>query len=725
MTTQFEIDCALMAGAAYRSTRDPINRFPIPSGWSEIIEQYRSLPSGFEAATFTRGTGANTEIVISFAGTGNDGDWIYGNIPLAAGNLSDQLRQAADYYLQVKASAPAGATISFTGHSLGGGLASLMAVLFGESATTFDQAPFRNSALNFTTTDFFGNVTPHFVAQDLKDYLTSGQSAIASAMPSATLARLLTNLDAYIAAPNTENELAVREAKVTDINVQGEILGYLPFSRIGSQGDLKQQNNMDIPVDAQIDLHSQALLTAMLQSGDTASSTIDDHTLGQASFKLPDLLKMMFDPKLFAYPVNATNTTDRNFIENLVRHQAGGIGGVPTGGDAMVTRFTSDLWKLAQDGGLTINDNEAWNTNNVSKALIAFAMQKYYEEPAGSAEAGKTLFQNIGGGIQFDTEAVVGKGKNITGAQGYTQYFQTYLNTSLNLSSQDRQLIQAKLPAMRDWYVQAGANGMAAADTFNRGAFMLGGKNGDALIGGSGDDLLVGNEGNDVLQGGTGNDTLLGGAGNDTYIINGDATVEDQQGKDTIIFNGKAITMLIRQQDGSFQTADGSIKGNNAVLIDTVNGNTLTFGHNFAEGDFGIKFYDPLAGPLPDVIDKPTDAAEHTFPLPLYDSVFALGGNDIVTGYDDGQGYTPYQTLTGDGVLIDVAYAQTLQGDDGNDYVYSEHNTDYLQFTTDVAIKKGNSDIGSDNFGDILLGNAGAPTLEGGAANDFEWRIAA
>lgn len=69
MTTQFEIDCALMAGAAYRSTRAPINRFPIPSGWSEITEQYRSLSSGFEAASFTRGTGANTEIVIAFAGT--------------------------------------------------------------------------------------------------------------------------------------------------------------------------------------------------------------------------------------------------------------------------------------------------------------------------------------------------------------------------------------------------------------------------------------------------------------------------------------------------------------------------------------------------------------------------------------------------------------------------------------------------------------------------------
>jgi hypothetical protein len=62
MTT--EIDYALMAGAAYRSTRTLINRFPIltSSGWNEIADKYRNLPdSGFEAVAFQKGT----EVVIS------------------------------------------------------------------------------------------------------------------------------------------------------------------------------------------------------------------------------------------------------------------------------------------------------------------------------------------------------------------------------------------------------------------------------------------------------------------------------------------------------------------------------------------------------------------------------------------------------------------------------------------------------------------------------------
>jgi len=136
------IEYALMAGGSYISTRSELNRFPVLDGWVDQIDKRQALPSGFEATYFTNGS----EIVISFAGTGpfGDGDWLNGNIPLALGVLPDQLRQAADYYLQVKASAPESATISFTGHSLGGGLASLMAVMFaikGVSIALFSEQP--------------------------------------------------------------------------------------------------------------------------------------------------------------------------------------------------------------------------------------------------------------------------------------------------------------------------------------------------------------------------------------------------------------------------------------------------------------------------------------------------------------------------------------------------------------------------------------------------------
>src|SRR5687767_5124412 len=146
------IEYALMAGRAYQTTRDPINQFSIPVvlGWLEIahVPNNPSFPQftgadGFEAVAFKKGA----EIVISYAGTDSadiSGD-IAADISLATGFGSTQLLQAAEYYLQVQAANP-GTTISFTGHSLGGGLAALMGVFFGKRAVTFDQAPFANSA---------------------------------------------------------------------------------------------------------------------------------------------------------------------------------------------------------------------------------------------------------------------------------------------------------------------------------------------------------------------------------------------------------------------------------------------------------------------------------------------------------------------------------------------------------------------------------------------------
>ncbi len=116
MTTNLEY--ALLAGTAYFSTRSEINRFPIPLGWNEKLEFRNSNDqTGFEARAFQNGS----EIVISYAGTYN---WIDGvaDARLGSGAMHDQLLQAVEYYLQVKAANP-GATISLTGHSLGGGLA--------------------------------------------------------------------------------------------------------------------------------------------------------------------------------------------------------------------------------------------------------------------------------------------------------------------------------------------------------------------------------------------------------------------------------------------------------------------------------------------------------------------------------------------------------------------------------------------------------------------------
>jgi hypothetical protein len=100
MASNFEIECALMAGYAYQTTRSEDNILPGPEagGWSRIGSDINDA-TGFEAYTFKRGD----EIVIAFAGTypEQEGD-INTNGHLATGNPTAQLREAVLYYLDVK-----------------------------------------------------------------------------------------------------------------------------------------------------------------------------------------------------------------------------------------------------------------------------------------------------------------------------------------------------------------------------------------------------------------------------------------------------------------------------------------------------------------------------------------------------------------------------------------------------------------------------------------------
>ncbi|OQX16664.1 MAG: hypothetical protein BWK76_11310 [Desulfobulbaceae bacterium A2] len=400
-----DIELAIMAGRAYQSTRDKINWFPSPEGWTEI--EHKTKESGFEAGYFQRGTGADTEIVISFAGTGpeiTNPDWV-ANTELATGLVcASQLKEAAAYYLEVRKKNP-NAKITLTGHSLGGGLASLLAVYFDEQAVTFDQAPFANSVKESFRDELFNYLAERFTAEELSLYATD---------------LVLSSSEA----------LSSRLGNVRDVSVQGEILSSLssfpPVSRIGHPSMLEHGTVVD-NLGMQTDLHSQTLLI-FLQNADFRKVT----------YNLPDLLKLVFDTTLFAYSTAPSNTTNVNFLEFLLQHQIGMNGAA---GDGMLDRFTTDLWTIAQDGGLSQTNT------NIADLLTAFAMEAYY---TGRVASDATLFQSMEGGLRFNLAQVT---DTLSSAKGY-QYLDDYLNT-LAYSDAKSALVE-QLPQLRDWYIQAG-----------------------------------------------------------------------------------------------------------------------------------------------------------------------------------------------------------------------------------------------------------------------------
>ena len=116
---------AQLAAGVYATT--PNNVLENPSGWTPdqlIKDQF----DGFSAGVFKKGN----DIVIAYTGTNTDKltDTQATDAPAALGFFSTQVLKAMKLCIETRIANPT-ASITLTGHSLGGGLASLMAVYFG------------------------------------------------------------------------------------------------------------------------------------------------------------------------------------------------------------------------------------------------------------------------------------------------------------------------------------------------------------------------------------------------------------------------------------------------------------------------------------------------------------------------------------------------------------------------------------------------------------------
>jgi hypothetical protein len=386
MATQLEY--ALLSTNAYASSLTGVspnvssnNEIPVGRDWS-ILANGVNNESGFLARAYKNMTPGANEIAIAYAGTTFENgmktlDWTEGNIPGATGiSLAKQIVDAAKFYLDVRKSVtnPDGslsAAISFTGHSLGGGLASLMAVYFDKQAYTFDQAPFERSADSAS------------VVNDLKRVLGASYS----------LADLAPEFVAYV--PGQTN--LVREGNVQLTYVKGEILrsfpGYLAAAGTlagGPVGGLVlgaaalTTSEIAGPSPTVIDpratgvsatdLHDMRLLVALRQSS----------AFLEASKANPDFLRQVFTSPLYAD--NTQNRAARNFLNLMIQQEA--LGNKPLDKLAEdIAKFKGTLDPVA--GNFPAADDK------LKSALYQLAIALYYGEGEKRTGGAGVLFDNL------------------------------------------------------------------------------------------------------------------------------------------------------------------------------------------------------------------------------------------------------------------------------------------------------------------------------------------
>ncbi|MDP2976853.1 MAG: hypothetical protein Q8N45_11665, partial [Anaerolineales bacterium] len=469
---------AQLAGRVYNRT--PENRTPVPDGWSELNWQKDDGVSGFSAGAYRKGN----EVVISFTGTNETmwKDFAVANIPAGWGLSSAQITQAMTFVLDTMKANP-GTTITLTGHSLGGGLASVMAVFFDLQATIFDPAPFELSARNPVV---LGGLQAYLLANDYNN----------------------SAFDEYSQSLGTL--FSQRETKVRSYYLDGEVLEALRVAvpviagaeteiSAGNPSILDTANPLKL-FGASVTMHSMTLLHSIMLSPSFAEAVKQQRRA----------IEVFFDTALYA---KDPQTSDQPDFMNLMLNKQLTDG---SGSQGMLNALADDLLRIDKIGTA--------GTKEINLGILA-ALTEYYRYLEAPDQQG--FVESIDGGIELDLSRIAGNSDH-RGQETLLRQIRTWMGgqgeKGITPGSTDRVIIQSGSGGLQA--DQAGDDksdlmiGASQEDVISGGGgndFLVGLNGADNFSGNEGNDDLYGGEGDDILEGGQGVDRLYGGTGADTY----------------------------------------------------------------------------------------------------------------------------------------------------------------------------------------------------------------
>jgi Ca2+-binding RTX toxin-like protein len=269
----------------------------------------------------------------------------------------------------------------------------------------------------------------------------------------------------------------------------------------------------------------------------------------------------------------------------------------------------------------------------------------------------------------------------------------------------------------------------------------------DTIDGNSGSDLLEGGAGNDVMQGGIGTDYLFGGTGDDTYIYaDGDGLdfISDTSGDNRLQVNGVILsgslatfTQLAPGID-TYVAFDGLGEViPNAPYVRKVSAGLILHLNDGQGGLIVINDWDAVSNNFGITLSENTDSIDVTAPLApsgigvtetsfpdpnntgqtLYQLVGG-SGSDLIVGNDRREQLLGY---AGPDLLFGGGGTDLVSGGTGDDVLYAniQSDLDNIRQATEGNIVATRDFLSGGDGDDVLVGSAGIEEgLAGGAGND-------